>query len=146
MTIKKSWILQSIGILILVLILSKIDTRSTLTILKNTRLIYFILALPLGFVFLWIKAWRWKYLLEKQRIKTFKGFELFWIYTAAFYLSLLTPGKIGDFSKVFYLRAKGYSVGKSLVTIFLDRIADILMVGIIAFLGLIFLFSFFSIL
>lgn len=144
MTIKKSWILQAIGVLIFILILSKIDIKSTLAILKNVKLIYFILALPLSFVFLSFKAWRWKYLLEKQGINVFKCSELFLIYAAAFYLSLSTPGKIGDFSKIFYLKAKGYSVGKSFVTIFIERIADILLIGCVSLFGLIFLFSFFS--
>lgn len=138
---KKNWILQLIGILIFVLILSKIDIKSTLTILKNTRLIYFIPALPLSFVLLLMKSYRWKYLLEKQGIKIFTVSEVFKIYVVGFYLSLLTPGKIGDFSKLFYLKDKGYSVGKSLVSILLDRIADVSVVGAVTFFGLLFLFS-----
>lgn len=144
MTIKKSWILQSIGVLIFILILSKIDIKSTLAILRNIKLIYFIPALPLGFALLLMKSWRWKYLLEKQGIKVFSFSEVFKIYTVGFYLSLLTPGKIGDFSKILYLKAEGYSVGKSFVTILIDRIADMLLIGGVTFFGLIFLFSLFS--
>jgi hypothetical protein len=141
---KKKWLLQLIGVLIFILIVSKIDIKNTFIILKNTNLLYFGLAIPLSFIFLLIKSWRWQYLLERQGIKVFKSLEIFSIYLVGFYLSLLTPGKIGDFSKVLYLKAKGFSVGKSLVTIFIDRVADILLIGGVAFFGSIFIFYFFN--
>ncbi len=46
------------------------------------------------------------------------------MYNASIYIGLFTPGRVGEASRVFYLK-KEHSVGKSFVSIILDRLADI---------------------
>lgn len=124
-----------IGILLFVIILVRTDLRSILTNIKDIKLSYLLFALLFGFPVLMIKSFCWNYLKKKQNIH-YSLKDSFLMYGAGLYIGSITPGRIGEISKVLYLKKDGYSFGKSLVSLILDRISDFAFLLIFLFLGL----------
>jgi glycosyltransferase 2 family protein len=92
------------------------------------------MVLVAGHIFL--KVFRWNFLLNAQQISlSYK--ESCWIYLAGLFLGVVTPGRVGDFSKAWYLRDKGYRLAKAMVSVFLDRLLDVAFFFIILGTGLI---------
>jgi len=134
--IKKPYLWWVIGIGIMVLILSKIDLSNTFLIFSTAKVLYlpliFLLIIPLVLV----KSFRWQYLLKMQQIDySFK--DCFLTFLAASYVGVITPGRIGELARVYYLKQeKKISVGKSLSSLFMDRILDVLILLFFACSGL----------
>lgn len=138
----KSMILKLVGIILFIVILSKIDLKSFFGLLRNINLFYFIYAVLLLFPMIVIKAYRWNYLKKTQNIN-YKLSDSILMYGSGIYIGLLTPGRIGDFIKVLYLKNDGNSVGKSFVSVFIDRIADLLFLIIFSYIGMFFFINLF---
>lgn len=136
----KKYYLWIIGLVIFLLILTKIGLSNIVFVLSKMRISYAILACILTPSLAFLKASRWRYLLKMQGINySFKA--SFLTYLAGLYLGLVTPGRIGELVKVYYLKQdKRISVGKSLSSILVDRFLDILVLVIFGCLGL-FIFS-----
>ncbi len=116
-----------IGIVLFVFILSRLNFGYYKILIAGIHLsgILVILAAIL-FLFLpvlAINSYRWQRLMRKQGIY-YSFWQAFLMYNASIYIGLFTPGRVGEASRVFYLK-KEHSVGKSFVSIILDRLADI---------------------
>lgn len=132
-----------IGIIIFILILSKLEFRETINVLTKINLYYFSLATFLLLPILFIRAYRWNYLKRKQNI-IFSIKDSFLINNISMIIGLVTPGRLGELTKIFYLKNKKYSIGKSLVSVILDRLADLFFLLFFSLIGLIFFFSYFK--
>ena len=139
----KSFVLKLIGIALFMFILTKIDLKSFFSLLKNINLYYFICAVLLLLPMIVIKAYRWNYLKRTQKIN-YKLSDSILMYGSGLYIGLLTPGRIGDFIKVLYLKNDGNSAGKSFVSVFIDRIADLLFLIIFGYIGMFFFIHLFK--
>jgi uncharacterized protein (TIRG00374 family) len=132
---RHKWFFQLIGVLMFVYILYKVDVRHVVSLLLGARyaILAIALALTLGFVVL--KAVRWKYLLAMQGVE-YETKECFLAYLAGMYAGLVTPGHLGDFVKVIYLRTdKGVTLGRGFSSVFADRLFDLLILIAMAFSG-----------
>src|SRR5258708_16472583 len=92
-----------IGILLFAFILKKVNLTDTLVILKQADwgLLFLALLAFVGMVYL--KGVRWSFLLRMQRA-SYSVWDCFLIYMATLYLGNFTPGRAGDFAKIFYLK------------------------------------------
>ncbi|MBU2472740.1 flippase-like domain-containing protein [Patescibacteria group bacterium] len=130
-----------IGLLIFFYILFyKINLAEVSKILIQANLFYIGLAVFFVLLMILIQPIRWNYLKKAQNID-YPLKDSFFIYNTGFFLSTITPGRIGDLIKVLYLKKDGYSIGKSLVSIILDRLADIVFLLIIGYLSIFFFFK-----
>ena len=66
------------------------------------------------------------------------------MYAAAMYIGALTPGRIGDFIKVLYLKEDGYSFGKSFATVLLDRLFDLSSLLLLGYAGMLLFITLFE--
>jgi glycosyltransferase 2 family protein len=124
---KRKWLFQAIGIIIFVFILWKLDIKAAIALLADTRLSILALALVLTVPFVLIKAWRWKYLLRMQGID-YHTRDCFYAYLSAMYLGLVTPGRVGDFVKVVYLKKdKQVAMSRGVTSVIVDRLFDLLL-------------------
>jgi uncharacterized protein (TIRG00374 family) len=80
-----------------------------------------------------IKAYRWQLLMKMQNIN-YSLKDSVHVYFAGLFVGSITPGRLGDFIKVFYLREEGYSFGKSFVSVLIDRLFDLASLFIIAYI------------
>lgn len=131
------------GILLFLLILLRTDFLSLLEIIKSIKISYIILASVLSFLMLLSQTWGWNYLKKKQNI-SYAVKDSFLMYGAGVYIGLLTPGRLGEITKALYLKKDGHSMGKSLVSVIVDRIFDFGFLFCFAFFGSIFFLNLFQ--
>lgn len=123
-----------LGIFLFIIILAKTDLNSILTNIKDVKLFYLFLALLFSFPMLITKSYCWNYIKKKQNIN-YSLKDSFLMYGVGLYIGSATPGKVGEISRIAYLKKDGHSIGKSMVSLILDRISDF------AFLLIFLLFS-----
>jgi hypothetical protein len=112
--------------------------------LRSVRTRYFLLSL-LGVIFvLGIKSYRWRLLIQNEgaSYSAYKGFAA---YMASDAVGIVTPGRIGEIARLYYLREESdisfYSAFKTIVS---DRIFDFTMLGWFGLSGMMFYFKTFG--
>jgi uncharacterized protein (TIRG00374 family) len=131
----RKWLFQAIGIIIFAFILWKLDLRAAWDILAGTRVWLLGVALLLTVPFVLIKAHRWRYLLGMQGID-YDVKNCNYAYLAGMYLGLVTPGRVGDFVKVVYLKNdRGVAMSKGVTSAIVDRLCDLLLYVAVACAG-----------
>lgn len=130
---KNKWFFRLFGIFIFIIILSQIDLTETIKILLNANLIYLAVAFTIVPFVVLIKAYRWQLLMKMQNMN-YPLKDSVRVYFAGLFVGSITPGRLGDFIKVFYLREEGYSFGKSFVSVLMDRLFDLASLFIIAYI------------
>ena len=125
-----------LGLSLFVAIASRADWPAILTELRSIRVGFLLLPLLLSLPLFMLKAARWQYLAKQQGIAL--GFvPAFLAFLGSYALSIVTPGRVGDFVKVAYLgSAGGPTVGKSLASVLVDRLIDLIGLALVAALGL----------
>lgn len=128
------WLFRSLGLIIFIVILSRIEIPQTVKIIRHIHLEYLFLTLFLLISQVIIKVWRWQLILKTQAIyyKLRDCLSLYWI---GLYLSIITPGKIGDFIRVLYLKKDKHPLIPSFFTVLSDRAIDlsvILLCGLVS--------------
>ena len=136
---RKGRYLQAIGVIIFAVIVSTVDWSDVWLLLSRMNIYWFISAIALVFLFLTVKAWRWRYLLKLQNIN-YGYLKAFYVYLSGVFLSLVTPGKVGDLIKIVYLKQDlGVPLGKGLSSALVDRLCDIVFSLLVGCLGILIL-------
>lgn len=128
------WI-RIIGIILFLFILTRLDFNTTIKNLINFKWEYLIIYAILTILMLVFKSIRWQTILIKQEID-YQMKKVYAINTLTTFLGMITPGRIGELSKVIYLQEDKIPFSKSIVSVLIDRAYDliILMVfGVVAF-------------
>jgi len=109
-----------------------------LNILHHTRLEIYLLSLPGVIIVLAVKAFRWT-LIISQTGSTYRFIDAFKAYMISFSPGIITPGRFGEFVKVYDLRESvQMNFENGLKTVFVDRLFDmmiLLWLGLAAFLN-----------
>jgi uncharacterized protein (TIRG00374 family) len=125
---------QFIGLAIFLIILMKLDISKLSHIFSNMDIPYFSMAILLFIPFILVKSLRWKLLMDALEIRySVKDSSI--IYSAASFIGSITPGYLGDFIKVLYLKEDGHPFGKSFSSIFLDRLMDLMSILLLSLAG-----------
>ena len=128
-------ILSLIGIVLFFIILSRINLGALIDIFTKTNVAFLFLALLLNCVTIVLKSLKWKIIVNSVKpVFSFK--ESVIAFFVGFSFSTITPAKIGDFIKVLYVTDENCSLGKSLSTIVIDRLIDIILLVSIALVGI----------
>lgn len=137
---KKMWFFRLIGIILFVVILTRIDLNAALRTLATVDLRFVGLAIAIQGAALFVSTFRWQIIMGQLDI-----FNSFWrsflqqlIGTAA---AILTPGQLGEFVKAVYLHDEGNPFPESILSIAIDRIFDLLMLLLFGFISLAILFG-----
>jgi glycosyltransferase 2 family protein len=127
--------MRIIGILLFLYILTRLDFSTALKNLVNFKWEYLIVYAILSILMLLFKSLRWKTILTKQEIN-YSIKKVCAINAFTSFLGMLTPGRVGELSKVVYLQEDNISFSRSIVSVLIDRLYDIMMllfIGAIAF-------------
>jgi len=127
-------LLPLIGIFILAFILSRIDLYQVWGIISNANIFYLSLAVLMILPVLAIKTLKWKLLIKSFDVNYPLG-NLMKSWTIGFSISMVTPARLGDVSRAYYLKEK-LSFGKSLTTVIIDRVIDVLVLFTLAIIGI----------
>lgn len=117
--------IRLVGVFIFIFILLKIDINQTIEIFTKVKIEYIIFSALLFIPHLFVKSLRWNLLLRQQKIN-YSFFDTFIIYLSSLYVGFITPGRLGEFIKVFHLKNDKnikYTVG--LASVMLDRLFDL---------------------
>lgn len=132
---RKLTFLPVIGITLFLYILHAVGLFNIINQLKSINLLYLALAWLMVIPFVIIKALKWNHIIKCFNV-SYKLKEAFNVIFIGWFIGLITPARAGDFTRAVYLKNdKKLSLGKSLTTIFLDRILDIFVLFILAFFG-----------
>ncbi|MFC1514252.1 lysylphosphatidylglycerol synthase transmembrane domain-containing protein [candidate division KSB1 bacterium] len=119
--------LKSIGIIIFIVIIIMIDISEAFNLIKSVRKDYIIAAAFLSFVHLFFQALCWRSLIQIKNSSIWKFIKNFKIFIIGQYFGIVTPGKLGDVVRVFYMkRDLNLKIFEGLVNIFIHRIINIL--------------------
>ncbi|MAG22087.1 MAG: hypothetical protein CL943_02165, partial [Candidatus Diapherotrites archaeon] len=131
----KKW-LALIGLLILAVILYNLDLAKIASILVGINLGFFALGVVLDLGSAVLKAKKWQVLVNvEQRVLTFwRAVEYFF---SGFFLSILTPGRVGDLARALYLKRETNNLGESLSTVILDRLIDVVLLFSLGFVAIV---------
>ncbi len=116
-------------------LLSKTDWEICFNYIKKIHLIHLLTAILIIYLGYFLKCIRWNYILKSldsyERITS-----LFKIFLIGGYLGIITPGKIGDFGRIYYLKNK-IDWKNLTASLLIDRFNDFVMLVILSALGII---------
>ncbi len=124
--------LRIIGIIIFLVILAKVDLNALIKELRRLNVFFLIIAISFTFPVFLIRAYKLKIFLKSYKIDE----SVFYLLKASFisrFFSVITPGQLGDFVKVFYIKKGKRKYVDVIQATFLDRLFD---VGLIFVTGL----------
>ncbi|HLO91484.1 MAG TPA: lysylphosphatidylglycerol synthase transmembrane domain-containing protein [Lentimicrobium sp.] len=126
---KKTWstILKIVGsIAILAFLVTRVDWNigQFKLVFKTIDLTWYIISLTGVIIVLFLKSIRWNLLLRHENcVYPFKS--AFAVYMSSFTIGLLTPGRLGEIARLYYIREeRNISFFNSFKTIVIDRIFD----------------------
>lgn len=130
----KKYYYLPISLALIIWLAFKIDINVVLNVIKNVNLTYLIIGILLTMPNIFIKSLRWRYLNKVQNIN-YNIFNSFSMYSVALAVGSLTPARVAEVIKIFYLKKDGYSVRQSIPGVVLDRLFDIALLIIMALLS-----------
>lgn len=105
-------------------ILWKIDLGQVGMYLKNVNYWYLLFAYPFLMLNVYLKSIRWNYLMRSQGVQL-PIRQTFYVYLWGFYFGTVTPGRVGEVSKALYFQDKFENLGRSFVSVVVDRVYDV---------------------
>ncbi|MFA4825949.1 MAG: lysylphosphatidylglycerol synthase transmembrane domain-containing protein [Methanoregula sp.] len=128
-------LLSLVGIALFLIILSRINLNTLIEIIAHTNILLLILACFVNGIAIVLKSLKWKIIVNSVK-PDFSLRESVVAFFVGFSFSTITPAKLGDFIKVLYITDENCGLGKSLSTIVIDRLIDIILLFSIAFIGI----------
>ena len=121
----KKWLVRLIGIVLLAYILTRVDFRSYIALFKKIEPVWLLWALVLILIIYFLKSFRWQLLLRGQGVK-YSWMNAFLAFTGSNFIAFITPGRLGEFAKVFYLRQDiKVPFSRSIPSVITDRLFDV---------------------
>lgn len=125
--------LKILSLFLFIFLIYKADWNSCFKELKTLNLLSVIITIIVIYVGLILKSIRWKNILKTYQINE-KPLYLIKIFLIGGFLGIITPGKVGDFGRVYYLkRHKNWK--KAFSSLIIDRANDLIILFIISFYG-----------
>ena len=120
----KNW-LRLIGIALLALLLWRIDTHRLSVELSRVSLLLLAVAILLNIPQIFIKAFRWRWLLSSQQIR-YGVWPATLAYFGSIFIGLLTPGRLGEFVKALHVSQDcGLPTARAFSSVLADRLFDL---------------------
>ncbi len=136
---RNTWFLRLLGLVLLVILLTRLDIKQVLIILYQANLsLVGVSVLGIG-PLIFVKTVRWQAILRSQAVQ-YPTCPAFLSYFGSLFIGFLTPGRLGEFVKAIHVSQDcGVSLAKSFSSVLADRLFDLyalLVVGLAALLSL----------
>ena len=117
------WLGLIISAVFLYLVLRKIDYVALWQVLRKANYWWLIPGVAVYFIALWVRSWRWHYLLRP--LKTIPTRTMFPIVTMGYAGNNIFPARAGEVVRAVILKRKeGVPISASLATIIVERVFD----------------------
>lgn len=121
---QRAW-LRILGLVLLVVLLVRVDLHLVLRTLSEVDLALMGVSIVLILPLISLKALRWRALMHAQAIEMSISAAIL-AYFSSLFLGFLTPGRLGEFARVFYVReVKKVPTGVALSSVLADRLFDL---------------------
>ncbi len=136
---KRQWIQVSVSLLVAIWIFwflyKDISFDALLEALSQTSLFWFCLSIFGSLLSFWVRAWRWKLLIDAGESGNTKTIHTFWALMVGYLANLLVP-RAGEVVRCGVLaKTEDRQMGKLLGTVILERTFDLLFMVSIIFLA-----------
>lgn len=111
--------------------------------LKQFQIKYFLLVIPFFVLTIFIKSLRWFYIIKIQGIRL-SLFKSYLYYSASIFWGIITPGRLGEAIKIFYLKSHAVSAGKAALGVLIDRGMDLFFLTVLSVAGIMVILNYFS--
>lgn len=117
------WLGVGISIFFLYLALQGLHLGNVWQAVKQAKLFWLLPAIAVYFVGVWVRAWRWHYLLKP--LKSIPTKTMFPIVTIGYFGNNVYPARAGEVLRAYVLkRREGTPISASLATIIVERVFD----------------------
>ena len=123
-----------IGISILSLLILKLGAAEVLDVISNMN-VYIVLLVLFSSLFIYFLASIKLKILIGGLGEEISAFDSFRYYLPAYALGLLTPGKVGNLSLLYFFKKNKISYGKTLAVLVLDKLITYILLSVIAIYG-----------
>lgn len=125
-----------LGLFGFVLYTKRNDLASAWLLLKHADLVLCLVGLLTFIGMVYLKGVRWSYLLRMQG-HAYSVWNCFLIYMGSLFWGNVTPGRVGDFVKIFYLQEDlKLPMGKAMPSVLVDRVFDLYLLLILGGAGI----------
>lgn len=122
---KTSRWLRLFGLGLFVLLIWNTNLETSLAVLRQTAFPLMVIAVALNIPQIFLKSFRWRYLLNSQGIK-YGIWQVTLAYFGSIFIGLLTPGRLGEFARAVYISSDcNVSTGGSFASVLADRLFDL---------------------
>ncbi len=126
--------LRLLGLILFAYILTQVDVGKVVAVYRDSDLVPLALVVLLFYPTIWFRSLRWQRLLPKSGARLTQK-QLFRSYLASYFAGTITPGRVGELSRVGYLRAHDVPIWESAFSTVADRALDIAALGLLAMMG-----------
>jgi uncharacterized protein (TIRG00374 family) len=133
-------LLRLSGLVILAVLFTTLDVKEGFAMITSVGIPYLVCTVLLFIPKNVLLVHRWRLLLEEQNI-SISFLDAFSIYFASFFTGFFTPGRVGEVFRIQYLKDKGFPYHKSLLTIFVERLFDLMLLMLLSIVGFQLLFE-----
>jgi uncharacterized protein (TIRG00374 family) len=117
------WLGVGISIIFLYLALQGLHLENVWRAVKQAKLLWLLPAITVYFVGVWVRAWRWHYLLKP--LKSIPTKTMFPIVTIGYFGNNVYPARAGEVLRAYVLkRREGIPISASMATIIVERVFD----------------------
>jgi glycosyltransferase 2 family protein len=137
--------LHAVGFVLLYLVLRDFDWEGFRKLFGSFGLLQFIAGFGLLVAVYLLKSLRWMLINRTFGVRLSYGTTLIFFLVSGF-LSVITPGRVGEFAKIFFLKRKtGVSATVATSSVVLDRVWDVLVLSLLGGVGALMVFGGFRI-
>ena len=129
-----------VGITIFIVILSRMDISRFAEILSFIKLGFLLAGLFGAMATIIVHAIKWKFVCDFLNVQVSMGESIITSWAGSF-MGLVTPGKIGDLARVYFLDAYESSRFRSMLSVVADRVSDVLALAIVGGIGAFIIFG-----
>lgn len=133
----KTLIKAAVGVLILLLLFYKVGFVEVYNSFLKINIVYIPIVIVLFAIFLFLSALNF-FVLTRGITSKMKFSKIFKYSLWSWGYGKFLPGKIGEFSLVYFFKKQGISVGQSTVIVLVDKIISFIVLFLIASLGFVF--------
>jgi uncharacterized protein (TIRG00374 family) len=124
-SVLRSLLPRTIGLILLVFLLQQLDMRYLIDTFKQAHLGTILIATILLILLIAIKTVRWQAILGALNL-SLPWREAYLAYFASIFIGFLTPGRLGEFGRAFYVHDEGNSQsGLAISSVLADRLFDL---------------------
>lgn len=130
-------ILKLLGLFIFAIVIHKVGLIESLSAIQSLNPIHAISSVLILLLTYLLKGLRWRIIMSAYNIdlSIFKCFKLFCI---GLFLGFITPARLGDFGRLYYIKEEMKDWKKGLSGLVMDRIFDMLSLGVLALIAIIY--------